>query len=107
MDRLLRQAVSRRLVSDVPLGALLSGGVDSSLVTALVSELGGERAKTFTVTFRELEFAEGEYAEKVARKYDTDHHVLTLSPDVLGILPSLVHEYGEPFADSSALGCTT
>ena len=103
VDRLLTQAVKRRLVSDVPLGALLSGGVDSSLVTAFVSRLGGERAKTFTVTFAEREYAEGEYAGMVAERYGTDHHVLTLAPDVLSILPSLVFEYGEPFADSSAV----
>jgi asparagine synthase (glutamine-hydrolysing) len=104
MDRLLRQAVARRLVADVPLGALLSGGVDSSLVTALVSLLGGPSARTFTVTFSEREFAEAQYADQVARRYKTRHHVLTLSPDVLSILPALVWEYGEPFADSSAVG---
>lgn len=104
MDRLFRQAVARRLVADVPLGVLLSGGVDSSLVTALVSLLEGPSARTFTVTFSEREYAEAQYADLVARRYKTQHHVLTLSPDVLSILPSLVWEYGEPFADSSALG---
>jgi asparagine synthase (glutamine-hydrolysing) len=102
-DRLLRRAVARRLVSDVPLGALLSGGVDSSLVVALMSQLSGGPVKTFTAAFDELDYSEAEYARKVAERCGTEHQVLTLRPDVLEVLPSLVWEFGEPFADSSAV----
>ncbi len=103
MDRLLREAVNRRLVADVPLGALLSGGVDSGVVTALMSQLSDEPVKTFTVTFSEHEYSEAEYARRVAARHGTDHHTLLLTPEILEILPSLVWEYGEPFADSSAV----
>jgi asparagine synthase (glutamine-hydrolysing) len=99
----LREAVRKRLVADVPLGAFLSGGVDSSLVVAMMSQLSSEPVKTFSIGFEEQGFSELEYANAVARRYATDHHEIHLKPDVLGILPSLVWEYGEPFADSSAI----
>jgi asparagine synthase (glutamine-hydrolysing) len=99
----LREAVRKRLVADVPLGAFLSGGVDSSLVVAMMCQLSPKPVKTFSIGFDEQDFSELEYANAVARRYATEHHEIRLKADVLGILPSLVWEYGEPFADSSAI----
>lgn len=99
----LREAVRKRLMADVPLGAFLSGGVDSSLVVAMMSQLSRQPVKTFSIGFAEQDFSELEYANEVAQRYATDHHQIRLKPDVLEILPSLVWEYGEPFADSSAI----
>ena len=96
-------AVKRRLVSDVPLGAFLSGGIDSSLIVALMSQLSDKPAKTFSIGFEESDFSELEYSRAVAARYKTEHQEIILKPDVLEILPSLVWEYGEPFADSSAI----
>ena len=103
IDATLREAVRKRLIADVPLGAFLSGGVDSSLVVAMMSQLSSKPVKTFSIGFAEQDFSELEYAEAVAKRYETDHHQIRLKPDVLEILPSLVWEYGEPFADSSAI----
>ena len=99
--RLLRDAVQARLMSDVPLGAFLSGGIDSSSVVALMAEFG--RVKTFSVGFEEEEFSELSYARLVAEKYDTEHHEFIVRPNAAEALPRLVEHYGEPFADSSAL----
>ena len=103
IDAALRTAVRKRLVADVPLGAFLSGGIDSSLVVAMMSGESSLPVKTFSVGFAEQEFSELEYARTVAQRYATDHHEIRLEPDVLRDLPSLVWEYGEPFADSSAI----
>ena len=103
IDVALREAVRKRLVADVPLGAFLSGGVDSSLVVAMMSQVSAAPVKTFSVGFAEQDFSELDYANKVAARYETEHHPIHLKPDVLEILPSLVWEYGEPFADSSAI----
>ena len=103
IDTTLRNAVKRRLISDVPLGAFLSGGIDSSLIVALMSQLSNEPVKTFSIGFEESDFSELEYSRAVAARYKTDHQEIILKPDVLEILPSLVWEYGEPFADSSAI----
>lgn len=106
LDRIeaaLRDAVRRRLVSDVPLGAFLSGGVDSSLIVALMSQVSGRPVKSFSIGFDERDFSELEYSRLVAARYHTEHQEIVLRPDVLGILPALVWEYGEPFADSSAI----
>ncbi|MBI3876294.1 MAG: asparagine synthase (glutamine-hydrolyzing) [Verrucomicrobia bacterium] len=103
MDTKLREAVRKRLVSDVPLGAFLSGGVDSSLVVAMMSQLTDKPVKTFSIGFEEQDFSELEYSRAVAKRWRTDHKEIVLKPDVLAILPSLVWEYGEPFADSSAI----
>jgi asparagine synthase (glutamine-hydrolysing) len=99
----LRDAVRLRMIADVPVGALLSGGIDSSLVVALMSELSDQRVKTFSIGFDEREFDELRYARLVARRYGTDHHELIVRPNVLEILPTLVRHYGEPYADSSAI----
>ncbi|MBX3256518.1 MAG: asparagine synthase (glutamine-hydrolyzing) [Chitinophagaceae bacterium] len=80
---LLGQSVQRRLVSDVPVGAFLSGGIDSSVVVGLMAEMGGIRPSTFNISFGEKEFDESVYAEMVAKKFNTDHTRIQLSPDVM------------------------
>jgi asparagine synthase (glutamine-hydrolysing) len=100
---LLENAVRMRMVADVPVGALLSGGVDSSSVVALMAGMSGRPIKTFSVGFDQPGYDETEYAERVAGRYATDHHVLRLGPDCLDILPRLAWHYGEPFADPSAI----
>jgi len=100
----IRDAVRVRLASDVPLGALLSGGVDSSGVVALMAgESGGVAVKTFSVGFREKGYDELGYARQVANLYRTDHREFTLRPAMLSVLPLLVERFGEPFADSAAI----
>jgi asparagine synthase (glutamine-hydrolysing) len=99
----LGEAVRLRLIADVPLGALLSGGVDSSLVVALMSRVGGKPVKTFSVGFEEQAFNELPYARAVARAYGAEHHEMVVRPSALEVLPTLVRHYGEPFADSSAV----
>jgi asparagine synthase (glutamine-hydrolysing) len=107
LEELLYDAVKLRLRSDVPLGAFLSGGIDSSITCALaqeaLKELSGERLKTFTIGFPVKEFDESPFAERVAQHLGTDHHTLEVRPDALSILPKLVWHYDEPFADSSAI----
>ena len=99
----LFEAVKLRLVSDVPLGAFLSGGIDSSAVVAIMSKVGAKPVKTFSIGFDEKDFSEVTYARQVARLYETDHHEEVLRPHAAELLPRLVHAYGEPFADPSAL----
>lgn len=99
----LRRAVKKRLVSDVPLGAFLSGGIDSSLVVALMSEQGSGKVRTFSIGFDDAAYNEVEYARVVARRYETEHHELIVRPSALDVLPDLVWFYNEPFADSSAI----
>jgi len=95
--------VRMRLVADVPLGALLSGGVDSSLVVALMSQLSNRPIKTFSIGFAEKEFNELPFAHAVAEHCATDHHEMIVHANALEVLPTLVRHYGEPFADSSAI----
>lgn len=99
----LEEAVRLRLVSDVPLGAFLSGGIDSASVVALMSRVGTSRVKTFSIGFEEAEYNELAFARQVASRYDTDHHEFIVRPDAAAILPKLVWHYGEPYADSSAV----
>jgi asparagine synthase (glutamine-hydrolysing) len=99
----LRAAVKSHLLSDVPIGVFLSGGVDSSGLVALMSEVAGQRIRTFSVGFEEKSFNELDLARQVAQRYGTDHHEVVVRPDALRILPELVHHFGEPFADSSAV----
>lgn len=103
LDVLLRTAIKDRLVSDVPVGAFLSGGVDSSIVVALMSQLTDHKVQTFSMGFDYQEFNELPYARQIADKYDTDHHESMMTGDYVNILPKLVWHYGEPFADSSAV----
>ena len=100
---LLEEAVRLRLVADVPLGAFLSGGIDSSAVVAMMARLGGGRVKTFSIGFAAKEYNETRYARIVAQRYATDHEEYIVEPDALAVLPRLVWHYGEPFADPSAI----
>lgn len=101
--RLLKEAVSIRLYSDVPLGVFLSGGIDSSTVTALMSELSGKKVNTFSIGFDDADYDEMRYARNIARKYNTNHNEFVVKPKALDVLPLLVERYGEPFADSSCV----
>ncbi len=100
---LFRDAVRRRLISDVPLGAFLSGGMDSSSVVAEMAELSSTPVKTFSIGFGEQDFNELGYARQVAERFGTEHHELVLEPHALEVVPDLVRHYGEPYADSSAV----
>ena len=99
----LREAVKLRLISDVPLGAFLSGGIDSSTIVALMAELGVAPVKTFSIGFEEKEYDERTYARQVAERYGTDHHEFVVRPKAAEVCPKLVWHYNEPFADSSAI----
>src|SRR5437899_7673726 len=100
---LLREAVRVRLMSEVPLGAFLSGGIDSSAVVALMAQESSEQIKTFSIGFDEKDFSELHHARRVAEDVGADHHEFVVRPDALESLPTLVEHYGEPFADSSAI----
>jgi len=102
-ERVLVDAVSSHMISDVPIGAFLSGGVDSSVVVALMARLSSGRVKTFSIGFDEPEFDELEHARRVAEYYGTDHHEFVVRPDGLRILDDLIAHFDEPFADSSAI----
>ena len=101
----LRQAVERRLISDVPLGAFLSGGIDSSSVVALMSQAtGGRPVKTFTIGFDDFEgYDERPYARAVAERYKTEHTEFVVKPNAIELIERLVWHYDEPFGDPSAL----
>src|SRR3954470_13698418 len=99
----LRDSVRAHLVSDVPVGVLLSGGVDSAALTAMAAGESGYRVSTFSIGFEESSFNELDQARLVAKRYGTDHHELTLRPDAVDPLPRLVETFDEPFGDSSAL----
>jgi asparagine synthase (glutamine-hydrolysing) len=99
----LREATRVRLMSDVPLGAFLSGGIDSSIIVALMAGLMDRPVKTFSIGFNEEEYNELPYARMVAERYGTEHHEFLVTPDATAIFPELVWHYNEPFADSSAI----
>lgn len=99
----LTEAVRLRLVSDVPLGAFLSGGIDSSIVVGLMAAVSDRPVKTFSIGFTEAAYNELDHARRVAERWGTDHHEHIVKPDALAILPMLVRHYGEPYADSSAV----
>jgi asparagine synthase (glutamine-hydrolysing) len=103
LERRLQEAVRIRLISDVPLGALLSGGVDSSIVVGLMARESTKPVQTFSIGFREEKFNEAEYARQVAERFDTDHHELVLDPDLEDSLTYLSGMLEEPFGDSSML----
>jgi len=99
----LRDSVRAHLVSDVPVGVLLSGGVDSALLAALAAEESAEPLRTFSIGFEERTFDELADARRVAERYGTEHRELVLRPDAALLLPALAETFDEPFADSSAL----
>jgi asparagine synthase (glutamine-hydrolysing) len=99
----LMESVRLHMVSDVPVGAFLSGGTDSSAVVAAMSAMGSGRVKTFSIGFRDEGFNELPFARMVAERWGTDHHELILEPDVMGVLTDLAWDLDEPFGDSSAI----
>ncbi|MGI8839815.1 MAG: asparagine synthase (glutamine-hydrolyzing) [Caulobacteraceae bacterium] len=99
----LDDAVACRMIADVPLGAFLSGGVDSSAVVARMATMSSQPVKTFSVGFDIAGFDETPFALKVAERYQTDHRAFTMGYDLVSELPRLIWHYGEPYADSSAL----
>ncbi len=100
---LLEEATRMRMMSDVPLGAFLSGGIDSSITVALMARASSAPIKTFSIGFREKKFDETDYARLVASRYSTDHTEFVVEPRCLEILGALAWHYDEPFADSSAI----
>src|SRR5438309_6813425 len=103
MEKRLAEAVRMRLISDVPLGALLSGGVDSSIVVALMARASTRAVKTFSIGFRHQQFNESKYARMVAERFSTEHHELIVDPNIEDSLAYLATLLEEPFGDSSML----
>jgi len=99
----LFEATKIRMISDVPLGAFLSGGVDSSVIVALMSKISSKPVKTFSIGFKEEKFSELKYAKEVADMYGTEHTEFIVEANMADVLPKLVWHYSEPYADSSAL----
>jgi asparagine synthase (glutamine-hydrolysing) len=99
----LTDAVRSHMMSDVPLGAFLSGGIDSSVVVGLMSEVSGARVKTFSIGFDDPAFDELPHARRVAEHFGTEHHEFVVKPDGVSILDELITHFDEPFADSSAI----
>jgi asparagine synthase (glutamine-hydrolysing) len=97
------ESVRIRMLADVPLGAFLSGGIDSSSVVASMALQSPEPVKTFSIGFEEARFNELEYAALVARQYRTEHHAIVVRPDSVSLVPKLIHSFDEPFGDASAI----
>jgi asparagine synthase (glutamine-hydrolysing) len=103
LRQLIWEATRIRLISEVPLGAFLSGGIDSSAVVAAMADQMSEPVKTFSIGFPDTDFDELRYARMVAERFSTDHHEFVVEPHALEIMPKLARHYGEPFADPSAI----
>lgn len=102
LDSLLQASVERRMISDVPLGTFLSGGIDSSLITSYAQKISKTPVKTFTIGYKESKFNESDYARKVAEHLKTDHHEFIVSEkDIIELVDDFFHTFDEPFADSS------
>jgi asparagine synthase (glutamine-hydrolysing) len=99
----LAEATRLRLVSDVPLGAFLSGGIDSTIIVGLMQQFASQPTKTFSIRFSEREYDESRYARQAAEHLGTDHHEFLVRDECLEVLPELVWYFDEPFADSSAI----
>lgn len=100
---LLRDVVRDQMISDVPIGAFLSGGIDSSLVVALMSECSDRPVRTFSLGFQEESYSELPYARMIARRFNTDHHELVLEPKAHDLVRAMSEYFDEPFADSSSI----
>jgi asparagine synthase (glutamine-hydrolysing) len=100
---LAQDSVERRMISDVPLGGFLSGGVDSSSVVAFMCQRAPSHVRTFSIGFSDEKFDETHFARLIANRYQTDHYEKVVTPDILEVLDTLVRHYDEPFADSSAI----
>jgi asparagine synthase (glutamine-hydrolysing) len=103
LQDLLRESVRGQLMSDVPLGAFLSGGIDSSIIVGFMAELMDQPVKTFTIGFREADFSEVDHARRIAGQHRTEHRELIVEPDSVDLLPRIVRQFDEPFADPSAI----
>lgn len=104
LEEKLSQSVKLRMQADVPYGAFLSGGIDSSLIVSLMQKHSSDKVKTFSIGFEDKNFNEAVYAEKIARHLNTDHHTMTFtSKDALELIPRLTEIFDQPFADSSQL----
>lgn len=103
IKEILTEATKLRLISDVPIGAFLSGGHDSSVIVGLMAKNSSNKVKTFSVGFKEQDFSELKYAKIVARHFDTDHTEIIVEPKMIDILPRLVWYYDQPFADTSII----
>ncbi len=101
--RVFDESVRLRMISDVPLGAFLSGGIDSTLVVASMALQSKEPVRTFSMGFDDVEFNELPYARIVAKQYGTDHHEIMVKPDQVSLISKIIHHCDEPFADSSAI----
>ena len=101
--RVLREATRLRLIAEVPLGAFLSGGVDSSTIAALMAQESGNPIKTFSIGFEEHDFSELKYARRVAKHIGAEHNEFIVKPNAMEVLPKLIEHYGEPYADPSAI----
>ena len=103
LRELLLESVKYRMIADVDLGAFLSGGIDSSIIVALMSGISSKPVKTFSVGFTDQKFSELKYARQVANKYSTEHHEFIVKPEFMKILPEIIRNHDQPFADPSAL----
>lgn len=103
LQETLERAVVLRMQSDVPLGSFLSGGIDSSLITAIMQRNSAQPVKTFSIGFREAEYDESMYSRQVAEHLGTEHEAFVVEPQAMSVLPDLVEHYDQPFADSSAI----
>jgi len=97
----LKKSIEMRMISDVPLGAFLSGGIDSSSVVGIMSEISGQPVQTFSIGFDDVSYNELDYARKVANLFNTEHHEAVITPDVVGLVHTIVKHLDEPLADVS------